>query len=158
MLEVNCCVRFIQYFARYVFYRQWSQMSTDLKETVKSMNFVKCNPLWGFKDMGCRQHICKTPRVILFEVCTMDLKYFGLCKRIVCKHYVLSRIIVYHWQLVRKNPFRLTLQNVLSLTRFSIKTHFQNYFVVSFQIFCQFVDMKHHRPSRLDLSHMPYIV
>lgn len=50
--------------------------STDLKETVKSMSFFKCNPLWGFKDMGCRQHFCKTPRVILFEVCTMDLKVF----------------------------------------------------------------------------------
>lgn len=48
----------------------------QISKKLKSMNVFKCNPLWGFKDMGCRQHFCKTPRVILFKVCTMDLKVF----------------------------------------------------------------------------------
>lgn len=40
--------------------------STDGKETEVYERFLKCNPLWGFRDMGCGQHFCKTPGVILF--------------------------------------------------------------------------------------------
>lgn len=53
---------FIQHLAHFAFCAR-GHASTDLIEAVKSMNVLRCNPLWGVKDMGCRQHFCKTPRV-----------------------------------------------------------------------------------------------